>query len=117
MLVSRYLSYKYGFDVKEEVIEVICYDRGVDPNTDMQYISHVQKMLLCADLLFYRYFSPNITSSRSEAHGNFKVTVGSETLYNKKDLYNYLKYLYGLYDPEKVVQLGDNGTKWIHEDD
>lgn len=115
MGIYDYLSGLTGFVFDRAVLERIAHERGVSDVTDVSTLEQKQKDLLLADLLLTVYLSPNSSASYSEAHGSYKKSIGSQTLNEKKSIYNMLVSLYRKWNDEKLESISDTegGLQWL----
>ena len=97
-----------GFIFDKAVLIRIALDRGVDQVTDYSALTKRDKDLLTADLLLTAYLSPTIWASFNQGHGSFKKGIGSQSMYNKEQIYEYLYNIYKQYDDEKLEELREN---------
>ena len=105
--ILEYMEGLTGFIFPKAVLKRIALDRGVAEVTDYAVLTKRDKDLLEADLLLTAYLSPNIWASFNQEHGAFKKGVGSQTVYNKEDLLDYLKGIYEEYEDPMLDRLSD----------
>ena len=108
--ILEYMSGLTGFVFDKAVLTRIALDRGVAAVIDYDELTRRDKDLLTADLLLTAYLSPTTWASFQQTHGNFTKTIGSQTMYNKEEIYDYLYNIYKQYDDEKLEELVDNGA-------
>lgn len=108
--ILQYMSGLTGFVFDKAVLTRIALDRGVASVTDYDELTRRDKDLLTADLLLTAYLSPTTWASFQQTHGGFTKTVGSQSMYNKEEIYDYLYNIYKQYDDEMLEELVDNGA-------
>lgn len=115
MTVIDYISTLTGFVLDNAVCKRIAMDRGVLGITDVSQLDDRTKDLLKADVLFYVYSSPNSTASISKKHGTYSQTVGSQTVTDKRGIYNLMCALYRKWNDDKLeaVEAMDGGLQWL----
>lgn len=117
--IIKYLSGIFGgFVFDKAVLERIALDRGVLEVTDYSALDTKTKELLRADLAYAAYYSPSMWASSSRSHGNYKNSIGSQTISasDKEKLYNIFASAYKKYEDPKIEEiLEQNGTvEWIN---
>lgn len=115
--ILQYMSGLTGFTFDKAVLTRIALERGVDQVTDYAQLTKRQRDLITADLLLTAYLSPTVWASFDQAHGSFKKGVGSQTMYNKEEIYNYLYNIYSQYEDEKLEELPDNSAHVFFRND
>lgn len=115
--ILQYMSGLTGFTFDKAVLTRIALERGVDQVTDYAQLTKRQRDLITADLLLTAYLSPTVWASFNQAHGSFKKGVGSQTMYNKEEIYNYLYNIYSQYEDEKLEELPDNSAHVFFRND
>ena len=115
--ILQYMSGLTGFTFDKAVLTRIALERGVDQVTAYAQLTKRQRDLITADLLLTAYLSPTIWASFDQAHGSFKKGVGSQTMYNKEEIYNYLYNIYSQYEDEKLEELPDNSAHVFFRND
>lgn len=90
-------------------------ERGVEDVTSISELEQKDKDLLLADLLYTIYISPNSSASLTQQHGSYTQTVGSQTINDKKGIYNTMIALYGRWNDEKLeaVNAMGGGLQWL----
>lgn len=113
--IIEYLSGLTGFVFDKAVLKRIAMERGVCGVTSFGELEQKQKDLLLADLLFTIYVSPNSSASVTQQHGAFTQTVGSQTINDKKGIYNTMISLYEKWnDPKLEAAESMNGSlQWM----
>lgn len=110
-IVIDYLSGLTQFTFDKAVLDRVALDRDIaGEEQTIENIDRRTKDLCTADLLLAAYLSPDIWASYQSKHGNYSRSVGSQTLYNKDRIYNYLMNIYRTYDDPMLEQLGEGGT-------
>lgn len=100
--IIKYISSLTGFVIDKSVCERIAMERGVEGVTSIGELEQKDKDLLLADVLYYVYVSPNSSASMTKQHGAFTQTVGSQTINDKKSIYNTLIALYKKWNDDKL---------------
>lgn len=113
--IIRYISSLTGFVIDKSACERIAMERGVDGVTSFAELEQKDKDLLLADVLFYVYISPNSSASMTKQHGSFTQTVGSQTINDKKGIYNTLIALYSKWNDDKLGEAEAMGgcVQWL----
>ena len=106
-----------GFTFDKAVLTRIALERGVDEVTEYDELTKRDRDLITADLLLTAYLSPTVWASFDQSHGSYKKGIGSQTMYNKEDIYNYLYNIYKLYEDEKLEELVDNSAHVFFRND
>lgn len=115
--ILQYMSGLTGFTFDKAVLTRIALEREVDQVTAYAQLTKRQRDLITADLLLTAYLSPTVWASFDQAHGSFKKGVGSQTMYNKEEIYNYLYNIYSQYEDEKLEELPDNSAHIFFRND
>ncbi len=115
--ILQYMSGLTGFTFDKAVLTRIALEREVDQVTAYAQLTKRQRDLITADLLLTAYLSPTVWASFDQAHGSFKKSVGSQTMYNKEEIYNYLYNIYSQYEDEKLEELPDNSAHVFFRND
>lgn len=115
--ILQYMSGLTGFTFDKAVLVRIALERGVDQVTEYSELTKEQRDLITADLLLTAYLSPTIWASFTQAHGSYKKGIGSQSMYNKEEIYNYLYNIYSQYDDEKLEELPDNSAHVFFRND
>ena len=113
----QYMSGLTGFTFDKAVLTRIALERGVDEVTEYDELTKRDRDLITADLLLTAYLSPTVWASFDQSHGSYKKGIGSQTMYNKEDIYNYLYNIYKLYEDEKLEELVDNSAHVFFRND
>lgn len=108
--IIEYLSGLTGFVFDKAVLKRIAYDRDVMGITDYKELTADKKELLLADLLMVVYLSPNSSASHTNQHGSFTVTVGSQTINSKDDIYDVMMGIYKKYGDAKAESIPSAST-------
>lgn len=112
--IIRYLSGLTGFVFDRDVLERIAMDNGVAEVTSYDELEQKDKDLLLADLLFTAYVSPNTMASSTRQHGAYTYTVGSQTIQDKKGIYEMMAALYKKYGKEeKLALIAGGNLQWM----
>ena len=115
--ILQYMSGLTGFTFDKAVLTRIALERGVDEVTEYDELTKRDRDLITADLLLTAYLSPTVWASFDQSHGSYKKGIGSQTMYNKEDIYNYLYNIYKLYEDEKLEELVDNSAHVFFRND
>lgn len=104
-----------GFVFDKAVLTRIALDRGVAEVTEYSVLTKRDKDLLTADLLLTAYLSPTTWASFSQSHGSYKKGVGTQSMYNKQEIYDYLYNIYREYEDEKLEELDTSATVFFRD--
>lgn len=115
--ILQYMSGLTGFTFDKAVLTRIALERGVAEVTEYDELTKRDRDLITADLLLTAYLSPTVWASFDQSHGSYKKGIGSQTMYNKEDIYNYLYNIYKLYEDEKLEELVDNSAHVFFRND
>jgi hypothetical protein len=115
--ILQYMSGLTGFTFDKAVLTRIALERGVAEVTEYDELTKQDRDLITADLLLTAYLSPTVWASFDQSHGSYKKGVGSQTMYNKDDIYNYLYNIYSMYEDEKLEELVDNSAHVFFRND
>ena len=115
--ILQYMSGLTGFTFDKAVLVRIALERGVDQVTAYAQLTKQQRDLITADLLLTAYLSPTVWASFNQSHGSFTKGVGSQSMYNKEEIYNYLYNIYSQYEDEKLEELPDNSAHVFFRND
>lgn len=114
--IIDYISSLAGnFVIEKTVCERIAQERGVDRVCSIGELNQQQKDLLLADVLFAICVSPNSSASLTMQHGSYTKTIGSQTVNDKKGIYNIMFALYKKWNDDKLeaVQAMGGGLQWL----
>lgn len=112
--IIEYISTLAGnFILDAALCKRIAMERGVSSVTSYDELEQKQKDLLLADVLFAIYLSPDSTSSITQQHGAYTKTVGSQTINDKKCIYNTMIALYRKWDDEKLDSVEEGTIQWL----
>lgn len=114
--ILQYMSGLTGFTFDKAVLVRIALERGVDQVTEYTSITKAQRDLITADLLLTAYLSPTIWASFNQSHGSYKKGIGSQSMYNKEAIYDYLYNIYSMYEDAKLDELPDSSTVFFRND-
>lgn len=115
--ILQYMSGLTGFTFDKAVLTRIALDRGVSEVTEYDELTKKDKDLITADLLLTAYLSPTIWASFTQSHGSYKKGVGSQSMYNKEEILDWLRGIYEKYDDEKLEEVPDNSAKVFFRND
>lgn len=115
--ILQYMSGLTGFTFDKAVLVRIALEREVSEVTSYDELSKQQRDLITADLLLTAYLSPTIWASFEQSHGSYKKGIGSQSMYNKEEIYNYLYNIYSKYEDEKLEELPDNSAHVFFRND
>ena len=115
--ILQYMSGLTGFTFDKAVLVRIALDRGVAEVTDYDELTKRDKDLITADLLLAAYLSPTVWASYSQEHGSNKKGIGSQTMYNKDEILDWLRGIYEEYDDPMIDQLPDNSARVFFRND
>lgn len=108
--ILQYMSGLTGFTFDKAVLTRIALDRGVAEVTEYEELSDEDKDLITADLLLTAYLSPTIWASFTQSHGSYKKGVGSQSMYNKEEILDYLRGIYAKYEDPMLDKVPDNSA-------
>lgn len=114
--ILRYMSGLTGFTFDKAVLERIAFQRGVAQFTSYSQLTARLEDLITADLLLTAYLSPNVWASFDQSHGSYKKGVGSQTMYNKEQILDYLRGIYEEYEDPKLDEVPDTATVHFRND-
>lgn len=115
--ILQYMSGLTGFTFDKAVLTRIALDRGVSEVTEYEELTKKDRDLITADLLLTAYLSPTIWASFNQSHGSYKKGVGSQSMYNKEEILDWLRGIYEKYDDEKLEEVPDNSAKVFFRND
>jgi hypothetical protein len=115
--ILQYMSGLTGFTFDKAVLVRIALERGVDQVTAYSQLTKRNVDLITADLLLTAYLSPNIWASFDQSHGSYKKGIGSQTMYNKEEILDYLRGIYDKYDDDKLDEVPDNSAHVFFRND
>lgn len=115
--ILQYMSGLTGFTFDKAVLTRIALDRGVAEVTEYEELTKKDRDLITADLLLTAYLSPTIWASFTQSHGSYKKGVGSQSMYNKEEILDWLRGIYEKYDDEKLDEVPDNSAKVFFRND
>lgn len=121
LTLIEYLGNKVRANVSSKEIEAAIFDRCKKENItidDNPYLLDKRITdLMYADVLYFLVaMSPNSTASYSEAHGNYKLSVGSETYNTKRDVLLAIQKIYDTYG-DSLNPISVSGISWVNEYD
>lgn len=100
--ILQYMSGLTGFTFDKAVLTRIAFQRGVDEVTQYTELTERDEDLITADLLLTAYLSPTIWASYNQSHGSYKKGIGSQTVYNKDKLLDFIRGIYEKYKDDKL---------------
>lgn len=115
--ILQYMSGLTGFTFDKAVLTRIALDRGVAEVTEYSELTKRDKDLITADLLLTAYLSPNIWASFNQSHGSYKKGIGSQTMYNKEEILDWLRGIYEKYEDPMLDEVPDNSAKVFFRND
>ena len=115
--ILQYMSGLTGFTFDKAVLTRIALDRGVDAVTEYSGLTKRDKDLITADLLLTAYLSPNVWASFDQSHGSYKKGIGSQTMYNKEEILDWLRGIYEQYEDPMLDEVPDNSAKVFFRND
>ena len=113
--IIRYMSSLTGYVFDDAVLERIALERNVAEVGSFVELSEKDKDLLTADLLFVLYTSPSRSASISKKHGQFSMSIGSQTITDKDGIFYTMMRLYQKWEDPKAEELEDmgGGLEWM----
>lgn len=115
--ILQYMSGLTGFTFDKAVLTRIALDRGVAEVTEYEELTKKDKDLITADLLLTAYLSPTIWASFTQSHGSYKKGVGSQSMYNKEEILDWLRGIYEKYEDPMLEMVPDNSAKVFFRND
>jgi len=115
--ILQYMSGLTGFTFDKAVLTRIALKRGVANVTEYEELTEKQEDLITADLLLTAYLSPTTWASFNQSHGSYKKGVGSQTMYNKEDILEWLRGIYEKYEDPMLDKVPDNSAKVFFRND
>lgn len=115
--ILQYMSGLTGFTFDKAVLTRIALKRGVNEVTEIEELTEKDEDLITADLLLTAYLSPTIWASFNQSHGSYKKGIGSQTMYNKEEILDFLRKIYELYDDPMLAKVPDNSATIFFRND
>jgi len=115
--ILQYMSGLTGFTFDKAVLTRIALKRGVANVTEYEELTEKQEDLITADLLLTAYLSPTTWASFNQSHGSYKKGVGSQTMYNKEEILEWLRGIYEKYEDPMLDKVPDNSAKVFFRND
>ena len=115
--ILEYMSGLTGFTFDKAVLKRIAFKRGVSEVTEYSAITQRDEDLITADLLLTAYLSPNVWASFDQSHGSYKKGIGSQTMYNKEEILDWLRGIYEEYEDPMLDKLPDNSAHVFFRND
>lgn len=115
--ILQYMSGLTGFTFDKAVLVRIALERGVSEVTEFDELTKRDRDLITADLLLAAYLSPTVWASYSQEHGSNKKGIGSQTMYNKEQILDWLRGIYEEYDDPMLDALPDNSAHVFFRND
>jgi hypothetical protein len=115
--ILQYMSGLTGFTFDKAVLTRIALKRGVDEVTEYEELTEKDEDLITADLLLTAYLSPTVWASFNQSHGSYKKGIGSQTMYNKEEILDFLRKIYELYDDPMLEKVPDNSATIFFRND
>lgn len=115
--ILQYMSGLTGFTFDKAVLTRIALDRGVSEVTEYEELTKKDRDLITADLLLTAYLSPTIWASFTQSHGSYKKGIGSQSMYNKEEILDWLRGIYDKYDDPMLEEVPDNSAKVFFRND
>ena len=108
--ILQYMSGLTGFTFDKAVLTRIALKRGVANVTEYEELTEKDEDLITADLLLTAYLSPTIWASFTQSHGSYKKGVGSQSMYNKEEILEWLRGIYEKYEDPMLDKVPDNSA-------
>ena len=115
--ILEYMSGLTGFTFDKAVLKRIALKRGVNEVTEYEELTERDEDLITADLLLTAYLSPNIWASFDQSHGSYKKGIGSQTMYNKEEILDFLRGIYEKYEDPMLDKVPDNSAHVFFRND
>ena len=110
--ILQYMSGLTGFTFDKAVLVRIALERGVSEVTEYDELTQRDRDLITADLLLTAYLS-----SFEQSHGSYKKGIGSQTMYNKDEILDYLRGIYEEYEDPMLDKVPDNSAHVFFRND
>lgn len=106
MTIESYLRGLVGFDITDEALNSILFDRNVFTDTDVLTLTRKQKDLLYADMLMWAATMPSSYTGIKESDAGWTYTEGSSTLLksDKERFEEIANNIYDRYDDSRKAQ-------------
>lgn len=114
--IVTYMSSLTNYTFEQHTLERIAMERGVTNVESVEALTRKQKDLILADMLLVLFLSPTQTPSLSKKHGQFSMSIGSQIVSDKDDIYDMMIKLYTRWgDEEKLEDLEGmgHGLEWL----
>lgn len=98
MTIEQYLTGKVDFNLGENTIAAILYDRGITAGASLDSVTHRQKDLALADLYVYVAGSSTSSSGEYESDGGWQRQKSAKNAYNRNGLLALARELYAKWD-------------------
>lgn len=115
--ILQFMSGLTGFTFDKAVLIRIALERGVSEVTEYEELSKRDIDLITADLLLTAYLSPTIWASFTQSHGSYKKGVGSQSMYNKEEILDYLRGIYEEYEDPMLDKVPDTSAHVFFRND
>ncbi len=120
MTISEYLRGLLYFEVADDTINSIKYDRGVQDKEYIEDLTEKEKDLCKADLYIFAATSPSTKGSVEDVNGVWKHKDGGSTMASgeQKKFINLANRLYAKWGETPFgtsgIKLQSSGMKWTH---
>ena len=115
--ILQFMSGLTGFTFDKAVLIRIALERGVSEVTEYEELNKRDIDLITADLLLTAYLSPTIWASFTQSHGSYKKGVGSQSMYNKEEILDYLRGIYEEYEDPMLDKVPDTSAHVFFRND
>lgn len=106
MTIEQYLSGKVDFNINENTISAILYDRNVAEGTAVNLVSEKQKDLCLADLYVFVANSSTSSSSEYESDGGWQRQKSAKNIHNRAGWLEMANALYAKWGVEPTSPSG-----------
>lgn len=98
MTIEQYLTGKVDYDLSENTISAILFDRGIPSGASLESVSQRQKDLALADVYVYVAGSSTSSSGEYESDGGWQRQRSAKNAFNRNGLLALAKKLYDKWD-------------------
>lgn len=118
MPIEDWLSGLVAYDIPEEAVNDILFERGIEPDTSLEETTKKQRDLAKADLYMWCSLQPSITANVKDADGGWSHSEGGQhmTVGDKEALRNAARRIYRLYGEKQgasSIQMQSHGMRVI----
>lgn len=111
--IITFTSTLTGYDIDKTKIEYMLLKRGLQDVKSYDELTQQDIDLLTADCLRIAYTTPTITASQSDSHGDYTRSRGSQTITDKKRLYEWMMSLYRKWGEAPFEEDMEGVVQWL----